>query len=70
MPCVSQRRILEAAIVAEAWLEHEESSRQEVLVWRARRRDGSPGATRRRQLKPVNVKVELTNDGSRMPTLH
>ena len=27
--------------------------RQDALVWRERRRDGSPGATRRRLLKPV-----------------
>ena len=53
---LSQRRILEPAIAAEAWVEHEEWSGQDVLVWRTRRRDGSPGATRRRLLKRVKVK--------------
>ena len=53
---LSQCRILEPAIVAKAWVEHEEWSRQDVLVWRTRRRDGSPGATRHRLLKAVKVK--------------
>ena len=53
---LSQRRILAPAMAADAWVEHEDWSGQTVLVWRTRRRDGSPGATRRRLLKPVKVK--------------
>jgi len=53
---LSQRRILEPAIVADAWIEREEWTGQDVLVWRTRRRDGSPGAARRRLLKRVKTK--------------
>ena len=41
------RRILKAAIVAGGWLERDNQSGQDVLVWCEKRRDGSPGATRR-----------------------
>ena len=56
MAYLSSRRILEPAIAAGAWVEHEDWTSQDVLVWRARRRDGSQGATRRRLLKQVSVK--------------
>ena len=50
------RHILEAqAIDAGAWVEREEWTGQDVLVWREKRRDGSPGATRRRLLTPVRA---------------
>ena len=45
------RRILKAAIVAGGWLERDNQSGQDVLVWCEKRRDGSPGATRRRVLE-------------------
>ena len=50
------RHILDPAITAGVWVEREESTGQNVLVWREKRRDGSPGATRRRLLKPVFIK--------------
>ena len=53
---LANRHILEAAIAVDAWVEHEESTGQDVLVWREKRLDGSPGATRRRLLKPVTAK--------------
>ena len=53
---LASRHILEPAIAAEAWVEREERTGQDVLVWRARRRDGSLGATRRRLLKKLKVK--------------
>ena len=46
------RHILEPAIAAGAWVEHEPWTGQDVLVWREKRRDGSAGATRRRLLQP------------------
>ena len=53
---LADRHILEEATAAAAWVEREDWTRQDVLVWRVKRRDGSPGATRRRLLKPVSVK--------------
>ena len=53
---LADRHILEAAIAADAWVEREEWTGQDVLVWRVKRRDGSPGATRRRLLKKFKVK--------------
>ena len=53
---LASRHILEAAIAADAWVEREERTGQNVLVWREKRRDGSPGATRRRLLKKFKVK--------------
>ena len=50
------RHILEAAIAVDAWVEREEWTGRDVLVWREKRRDGSPGATRRRLLKKLTVK--------------
>ena len=50
------RHILRSAIAARAWVERDDQARQDVLVWRETRRDGSPGATRRRLLKPVSIK--------------
>ena len=41
---LSQRHILEPAIAADARVEHEDWSGQDVLVWCTRRRDSSPGA--------------------------
>ena len=52
---LADRHILEEATAA-AWVEREDWTRQDVLVWREKRRDGGPGATRRRLLKPVSVK--------------
>ena len=52
---LADRHILEPAIAAGAWVEREESTGQDVLVWREKRRDGSPGATRRRLLTPVRA---------------
>ena len=52
---LADRHILELAIDAGAWVEREEWAGQDVLVWREKRRDGSPGATRRRLLKPVSI---------------
>ena len=53
---LADRHILEPVIAAEAWVEREERTGQNVLVWREKRRDGSPGATRRRLLKKFKVK--------------
>ena len=53
---LSKRRILEPAIAAGAWIEREEWTGQDVLVWRTRRRNGRPGAARRRLIKTVKVK--------------
>ena len=53
---LASRHILEPAIAAESWVEREERTGQNVLVWRARRRDGNPGATRRRLLKKLTAK--------------
>ena len=50
---LAKRHILEPAIAA-AWVERDEYARQDVLVWREKRRDGSPAATRRRLHKPVS----------------
>ena len=36
-------------------MEHDKHAGQNVLVWCEKRRDGSPGATRRRLLKPVTL---------------
>ena len=55
---LADRHILEPAIAAGAWVEREEWAGQNVLVWREKRRDGSPGATRRRLLKPVSINGE------------
>ena len=52
---LDDRRILEVATAAAAWVEREDWTRQDVLVWREKRRDGGPGATRRRLLKQVSV---------------
>ena len=49
------RHIFESAITAGVWVEREESTGQDVLVSREKRRDGSPGATRRRLLTPVRA---------------
>ena len=51
---LAKRHILEPAIAAAAWVERDEYARQDVLVWREKRRDGSPGALRRRLLEPVS----------------
>ena len=51
---LDSRHILEPAIAAGAWVEHETYTGQDVLVWREKRRDGSPGATRRRLLPSVS----------------
>ena len=55
---LADRHILESAIAARAWVERDDQARQDVLVWRETRRDGSPGATRRRLLKPVSINGE------------
>ena len=55
-PYLAARHILEPAITAEAWVEREEWTGQDVLVWQTKRRDGSQGATRRRLLKTCKVK--------------
>ena len=52
---LADRHILDPAIAAGAWIERDQYARQDVLVWREKRRDGSPGATRRRLLKPVSL---------------
>ena len=52
---LADRHILEPAIAAGAWVEHDDQTGQDVLVWREKRRDGSPGATRRRLLTPVRA---------------
>ncbi|MCE2471831.1 MAG: hypothetical protein J4G18_08010 [Anaerolineae bacterium] len=49
------RRILGPAIAAGAWVEREQWTGQDVLIWRARRRNGRPGATRRRLLKTLKI---------------
>ena len=53
---LTDRHILEPAIAAGAWVERDDQTRLYVLVWREKRRDGSPGATRRRLLKKFKVK--------------
>ena len=55
---LADRHILEPAITAGAWVEREDWAGQDVLVSREKRRDGSPGATRRRLLKPVSINGE------------
>ena len=52
---LADRHILEPTLAARAWVERDDQARQDVLVWRETRRDGSPGATRRRLLKQVRV---------------
>ena len=52
---LADRHILEEATAAAAWVEREDWTRQDVLVWREKRRDGGPGATRRRLLKQVSI---------------
>ena len=52
---LADRHILEPAIAAGAWVVLEDGTGQDVLVWREKRRDGSPGATRRRLLTPVRA---------------
>ena len=52
---LDSRHILEPTIAAGAWVEHENHTGQDVLVWREKRRDGGPGATRRRLLKQVSI---------------
>ena len=51
---LASRHILESVITAGAWVEYEEYTGQDVLVWREKRRDGSPGATRRRLLETAS----------------
>ena len=51
---LAKRHILEAVIKAGAWVEWDQEAQQDVLVWREKRRDGSPGATRRRLLQPIS----------------
>ena len=51
---LDSRHILEPTIAAGAWVEHENHTGQDVLVWREKRRDGSAGATRRRLLQLVS----------------
>ena len=51
---LGKRHILEPVIAAGAWVEREAYTGQDVLVWREKRRDGSPGATRRRLLAHVS----------------
>lgn len=51
---LDSRHVLESAIAAGAWVEYEQSTEQEVLVWREKRRAGDPGATRRRLLPATN----------------
>ena len=46
--------LLEPTVAAGAWVEHEPRTGQDVLVWRENRRDGSPGATRRRLQKQIS----------------
>ena len=46
------RHILEAAMAAGAWVEHSDYYGRNCLVWREKRRDGSPGARRRRFINP------------------
>ena len=53
---LEDRHILESAITAGDWVERDDQTRLYVLVWREKRRDGSPGATRRRLLKKFKVK--------------
>ena len=60
---LADRHILDPAIAAGAWVEYEQGTGQDVLVWHGKRRNGSPGATRRRLLKPVSIK------GKRQPKI-
>ena len=53
---LANRHILAPAIAAGAWVEREEGAGQDVLVWREKRQDGNPGATRRRLLEQVTTK--------------
>ena len=47
---LESRCILEPVIAAGTWVEWDSYARQDALVWREKRRDGGPGATRRRLL--------------------
>ena len=58
---LANRHILAPAIAAGAWVEREEGAGQDVLVWREKRQDGNPGATRRRLLEQV------TTNGTKQP---
>ena len=49
---LANRHILEQAIAAGAWIERSEYYGQDCLVWREKRRDGRPGARRRRFIDP------------------
>ena len=51
---LAMRHIREPAIAAGAWIERDKYAQQDALVWREKRRDGSPGALRRRLLEPVS----------------
>ncbi len=50
---LADRCVLEPAIAAVLWEECDKRAGQDVLVWREKRRDGGPGAKRRRLLKPI-----------------
>ena len=52
---LNDRHILEPATASGAWVEREDWAGQDVLVRREKRRDGSPGATRRRLPKQVSI---------------
>ena len=52
---LAQRHVLDQAIASHAWIERDKQSGQDVLVWQEKRRDGSPGASRRRLLKQVTI---------------
>ena len=58
---LADRHVLEPAIAAGAWVERDKHAGQDVLIWRENRRDGSPGATRRRLLGQVS------NNGKKQP---
>ena len=50
------RRILKQAIAAGFWVEYSDYYGKDCLAWHEKRRDGSPGARRRRFIDPPVIK--------------
>ena len=53
---LADRCVLEPTVTADLWVERDKWAGQDVLVWREKRRDGSPGAAHRCLLKSFSRK--------------
>ena len=53
---LTKRRIAEQAVAAGAWIEYSDYYGRYCLCWHEKRRDGSPGARRRRFIDPPTIK--------------